>query len=123
MTSTPIADATATAVPSREASHIEPEDRHNIDLADSASAMRDRERTANYHRRQSGLPPYEQQLMPGMAASHDAVLQLVNAQHVLIQAQHKALHDANITDLASAQHGFIVAQAGVLEKLGVFGTP
>jgi hypothetical protein len=117
MTSTPIADATATAVPSREASHIDPEDRHNIDLGSG------REHTVNWQRRQSGIPPYEQLLMPGMAASHDAILQLVNAQQVLIQAQHKALHDANITDLASAQHGFIVAQAGVLEKLGVFGTP
>lgn len=121
MTSTPIADAVNTERgPAREAPHIEEPISDHVDFSKSSQrvwADDARGLVSNINRSAAGYP-----IMPGYQESADHMLNLVNAQQVLIQAQHQALHDANISALAAAQHGFIVAQAAVLERLGVFGT-
>jgi hypothetical protein len=57
------------------------------------------------------------------AATHDFMVDLLDAQQDLITAQHQFLHGSDTTALLAAQNRFIVAQMNVLTRLGVYGAP
>lgn len=114
--STPIADEIRNeSGPAREAPHIEPP-------SDNTLRWRVDDESLQGIRLNAGRSTAGYQTMPLPDVPNDVLIAFVNAQQVLIQAQHDCLHTANLPDLAAAQHGFILAQARVLEQMGIFGT-
>lgn len=73
----------------------------------------------NHARNEAGYP--EPPANSNLTGNEDFLSDLLDGQQKLISAQHAFLHDSDMKALAAAQRNFIMCQAVVLSRLGVFG--